>query len=256
MFFESYLDESEREGILGVAGYVFTSQQAKKLSALWRPMLRKARPHPVEVLHMTDLMNCKEEFYGYEEADQHNLICRAVEIINVTLLAGAAVSCNIAEFKAMAPRGLPFHKNPYPFLCSMVIASIAGWLAKSGLQGDVAYFFEAGNPYEAQANQLMARVQRDAEVRRQSRYKSHSFLDKRDAVPLQAADVLVWEWTKFYAQTYTTRRRRMRKSLRALLERDVTKYRASHLQGDTLAAYFKYCQKFGWFGAARTGKES
>jgi hypothetical protein len=62
--------------------------------------------------------------------------------------------------------------------------------------GKTAFFFEAGFQHQGQANQMMDRIFNAPAIRAHHNYKSHSFVDKVESRPTQAADLLSWQWYK------------------------------------------------------------
>lgn len=83
----------------------------------------------------------------------------------------------------------------------------------------------------------MGRTDDCPELKEAYRHTSHTFIESDKAWALQAADVLAWEWTKFMDETVTSRKRKMRKSLEALLgvnNKPDPRYKGLHLTGETL----------------------
>ena len=65
-------------------------------------------------------------------------------------------------------------------------------MRRTDFQGKVAYFFEAGSPFQSQANRMMQEVFVLPEEREAFRYAGHKFVDKAKVRPVQTADVLAW----------------------------------------------------------------
>jgi hypothetical protein len=68
------------------------------------------------------------------------------------------------------------------------------WANRIAFEGDIAYFFESGHRDQSAANALMHRIFKNADHRASYRYASHTFADTEKATPLQAADLLAWQW--------------------------------------------------------------
>lgn len=67
------------------------------------------------------------------------------------------------------------------------------WAQTTGYDGRIAYFFESGHRHASEANQYMNMIaEYGPEVVDFMYYYAHAFLDKRNALPLQAADMLAW----------------------------------------------------------------
>jgi hypothetical protein len=78
-----------------------------------------------------------------------------IKLINDNALFGVAVSVNEPEFDSY---GISHIGSAYSYCCWQVLAAIQSWIADNDFSGDVAYFFEAGNKYESEANTLMRRI--------------------------------------------------------------------------------------------------
>jgi hypothetical protein len=241
VFLQAYFDESGRTGgLFAVAGYAFLPAQARRFDKSWRGMLGS-----VSAFHMADLVARQGEFKGFSSSQQDKMIRRAVEITNSRIAVGVAGSCSRNDWKALAPPGVKYHGDPYAVLCYLCIEELGRLLDIKGIQGNVAYFFEAGNRFQGEANQLMDLVVKAPEVRRLSRYRSHTFIDKRAATQLQAADLFAWELTKFRDETVEAGIREIRKSYQALLAKDLSRYRTLHAGPDELARYFNAVKEAG-----------
>ena len=67
-------------------------------------------------------------------------------------------------------------------------------MTKNSFDGTVSYFYEAGHASKTEANALMSRIFSNAALRGTYHYGSHTFADKQQLRPLQAADILAWQW--------------------------------------------------------------
>ena len=93
--------------------------------------------------------------------------------------------------------------SPYTFGAKFCLAGVRRCLDRKRVDGEYAYFFESGHRSFAEANDLMNRLYNNAKTRKAHRYSSHTFIGKNKSTPLQAADLLAWQW-------YTDMRRRLR----------------------------------------------
>lgn len=95
-------------------------------------------------------------------------------------------------------------------------ARIGNALEKAQFVDDVAYFFEAGHDYEGEARRFLANAaQNGGALKDYYRHRSDTFAPKTNALPLQAADMLAWEWAKCQDETIEQRIRPVRRSLPA-----------------------------------------
>lgn len=228
-----YLDESEREsGVFCVAGWAFAPHQAKKFCKEWSQVFGE---YPGG-MHMRHLGQGTGPFRGIKSAERDRLMREAVKIIKRRVSAGFAVSCNVKEVERLAPRvrGL---SHAYPLCCHLSMIAVGQFVSKSSPYESVTYVFEAGHLHQNEAMEFMRNVIQNPDVTNAYRYSGHAFLPKSDAVPLQAADMLAWEWAKFRDETYERGIRPIRKSLRSLFEAYVTRYSGAHITGPALAKF-------------------
>jgi hypothetical protein len=213
VFLRAYFDESERpEGTFTVSGYAFQSDQAKRFDRSWRKML-----DPYKIFRTADLNSRKGIYEGIASSKRDAMIREAVRIVNQRFSVGVAISCSVKQFARLRPKSLRFHRDPYPFLCHFCVAKMSALLGANNIAGNVAYFFEAGHKCQGDANRLMELVHANPHFKSRFHYKSHTFLDKEDATPLQAADLLAWEWGKYVQKSPA---QPIRKSLESLIEHD------------------------------------
>ena len=99
---------------------------------------------------------------------------------------------------------------------------------------DVAYVFEAGHPFQADAHKLIESYTRYPQLKSIYHHEGHAFLPKSDAVWLQAADLFAWEYGKYKDETVDQPLRLARKSLRALVEGNQDRFWIKDLSGDAL----------------------
>jgi hypothetical protein len=239
---QGYFDESEREsGIFCIAGYIFAPPQKKKFVKEWSRVFGAYSGG----LHMRDLAQRTRSFRGIGSAEQQRLVVEAVRIINGRMTAGFAVSCNAKEVKEIGPKWIKGFGHAYPLCCHLCMTSVGKFLRAFGSADRVAYVFESGHPREGEARTFMRQVVLNADVKESYRYGRDVFLPKSDAVPLQAADLLAWEWAKFRDETLERGIRPIRKSLLALLQNDPKRYSLSHVTGAPLKKFMGKIRDLG-----------
>jgi hypothetical protein len=225
----SYFDESVRNNeLLCVAGFSFASEQAKKFIKEWKKLF------PIG-LHMKEFAHGVGRYKGLYSPEERDAMMRtAVKIINSRMTVGFAVSCNIKEMNLYSPKWIHGFKSAYSLCCHWAVHAMLIALDDAGIKDRITYIFEAGNQHEYEAKTFFQSLVDVPHIKEQYRHLSDSFTPKSDAVPLQAADLLAYEWAKFYDETYTVRKRAMRGSLRALFEHAPERYRLNHIHGKKL----------------------
>jgi hypothetical protein len=201
----------------------------------------------IECFHTTDLVHQQGEFKDFSRDDSNRMLKRAVAIIKERASVAVLILCQRQEFEAVAPTWQHGFGDPYPICCHFCMMLLGDWLNKrSPASGDIAYFFESGNQHTGEANDLMSLARLggvETEVGKSYRYRSHSFIDRRDAAPLQAADLLAWEWTKAKDETVDRALRPARRSLRELMGGNRDNFLERHLTGTHLKIF---CEETGW----------
>ena len=145
---------------------------------------------------------------------------RLVGIIKRRMSIGVAVSISETDFGAV-PAPLEWGKGgPYVLCVMQAMTGVVAWAEHHGYQGKVAYFFENGHKHQNLTNRAVAQFSATKVGTRDLRYHSHSFAGKLDVRPLQAADLLAYEWYKELKRlSDPTCHRPMRRSLESLLEK-------------------------------------
>jgi hypothetical protein len=249
---EAYFDESQREGgIFCVAGYAFAKPQAKKFCKEWTALFGP------KGCRMSELSLRTKRFKGIDQTEADRLGKGAVAIINRRISFAVAVSCDLSELAQVLPRFIVGEKgyyidgmqNAYPFCCHLSMALLGGLVQKSNSDDGIAYVFESGHKFAPAAHRFMGLTDRSNELKEYYSHRSHAFVPKSDAVPLQAADMLAWEWAKFMDETVITGKRHMRASLKALLAPtgtlDPTRRVGKHVTGAPLRRFMAQATQLG-----------
>jgi hypothetical protein len=246
----AYLDESGREvtdgdrraDVFAVAGYIFTSRQARDFKREWKPFFSKYGG-----CHMKELVHRVGAFKGIEPEERDRLVKGAVRIIRNHALAGVVTSCWVQEVEAHSPDFIRGFSNAYSILCHMALSTVGYWARLNAYaNAPIAFFIENGQEHRAEADDLISlAIRHDSELRRAYQYRSHTFADRKDVIALQAADVLAWEWTKFVSETAVVKKRPMRRSFGHLVHGRLDKYRFQHFSGEKFIKYLGQVRKLG-----------
>lgn len=193
-----YFDESgthKGSEFMSFAGYVFEKRQARLFSKSWqRDLNRLGLTHA----HMTDCANGNGEYKRLslkERVDSEKLL---IKQIRKRSLFGISLSIRETEYDEIM-NGAPFIYSAYTLLLLLAVYKIRGYLKGLYPDGKIAYFFEAGHSKANEANKFMNGISQLGWEDHFS-YAGHAFLDKKEAVPLQAADMLAWQHRHYYAR--------------------------------------------------------
>lgn len=212
-FSHVYFDESgthKGSQILAMAGYWFDADQARKFSRDWAKELER---FGLPAAHQTD---CALGFGDYKKM----IKSRRVEIqkcliehikrrskFGFAICVGRSIYDEIMQGIAGAP-------SAYTFLLLLCVNQIREEIEFTKYNGRVAYFFESGHADATEANKFMNHM---AQCNPEPHgYAAHAFADKRIALPLQAADMLVWQVRHLFERALIGHTK-MRKDFAALL---------------------------------------
>lgn len=242
MVLKAYFDASHRERkTFCLAGYAFTKGQVKKFDKEWWALFAKYGG-----CHMTDLANKQEAFEGISKEEANRLVIEAVKIIKRRVSYGVVISCDLAELDPLLPKWVRGFQHAYPVCCHLVMQKLGTFVSDAGTQR-IAYFFETGDQYEAAAHDFLKVMAATPEVKEVCRHASHAFIPKSEALALQAADVLAWEWAKYMDETILHHIRPMRKSLMELMTKNgqfnIDQYMGHHITGEPLRKWAASTEK-------------
>lgn len=228
----AYFDESERpDGTFCVAGFVFPRGQVRRFEEDWRAMLPDGR-----IFHMRDVVHWTRDFRDLAGRDEAKaLLDEAVGIVAKRARLGVVVACNLKEMRPILPAVRGFSRA-YPLCAHVCLAAIGRWLDQQNRRDVVSYFFEQGNPApQGDADALMHLVRRDATLRHAYHYHSHRFAGKGEALPLQAADLLAWEYGRFKGEHFDSpsHKEPLRDEFVTLIMAQRIEYVSLHLRPDS-----------------------
>lgn len=188
---EAYFDESGTHGgspAMCVAGYIYDRKNSVQIDKKWKAVLDK---YNLPYFHMVDCAHGNRPFNRLTKEECINAAKDMIGIINEHASFGqyALVVKSIFDDK-MHPHN-PW-KSAYTWCCYMALQGVGEWCDRVNYQGKVAYFFESGHRFQAQANNLLDAISRSEAFRQRFRYGSHTFADKKCLRPLQSADMLAW----------------------------------------------------------------
>jgi uncharacterized protein DUF3800 len=239
---QAYFDESERpDGLFCVAGYAFASEQARKFNKEWDALFGAYGG-----LHMKEFAHGRKHFAETTPEQRDFMMREAVKIINSRMTVGVAVSCRLHEMREYSPAFIKGFGSAYSVCCHWVMNSVCMALDKAGIKEPIAYVFEAGHPHEKEARHFVRKMNELPEIKAFYRHHSDSFLPKNDAVPLQAADLLAYEWLKFKDETLDKDKRKIRANLLALFQHAPGRYLIAHVEGETLRKGMERYRNIGY----------
>ena len=193
-----YFDESgthKGSRLMSMAGYWFDQKQAARFSRDWQKDLANLG---LSHAHMTD---CTHQQGEYKRLTREE--CLKAQTLLITHIKrrsrfgfGVCISPVAYERAMEAVRGAPSAYSLCLMLCANKVAEFANVI---GYEGKLTYFFESGHAKEKEAQRYMGVIPTLGDVAIDfHRYAGHFFVDKRMALPLQAADMFAWQLRHYY----------------------------------------------------------
>jgi len=219
----AYVDESgihQGSPAIIVAAYVSTVDQWGRFDREWSDLLRQ---EGLSCFHMTDYENRRREFTDWDQARRIRVMGQVTAIIHRRTQLRVGVGVNRIDLETH----LPFDDGTSAYTyCAMELVKQVGTLMRRYHPKDrVSYIFESGTGFGGQVTDFMNVMRSAPHIRDHHRLGSHSFGDKRELTPLQAADVLAYEcWKEVINRVIpnSSERRARRVSLRHLLRYKTT----------------------------------
>jgi hypothetical protein len=192
----AYFDESDGAGklpITSVSGYVFEPERYCDFDDRMRELCAEVG---IGYFRTSDCLHKSGEFKGFPKDVPlfEDVERQVISLVRECALLGVGAAVSEATFNLIRPvEGCPKILNtPYSMLCNWCLAEIGRWAGESNFHGDIAYFFEAGNKFQSQANAGLQWASQEPPLRAHYHYSSHSFVCKKKMRGFQAADLLAY----------------------------------------------------------------
>jgi hypothetical protein len=240
--FTAYFDESGIHGgslTLSVAGYLSSDLLWGQFEEEWQSVLnREGLPY----FHMVEFENRQGYYRAWDEQRRHSVLRDLFGIIQRNTIIPIASSLKLEDARFLDDYQPP--NSPYTFCVQECMKKVGQWAWACGYSGNVAYVFEHGAGYGNELDQLRKIIAADETRKRRLCFGSWVFGDKKEILPLQAADILAYESYKEMLSGVVPdeRQRPTRTSLRLLLS------------GTAHQTYCRYVTQESFLGAIRHGK--
>jgi hypothetical protein len=231
---EGYFDESGTHTgsrTLSLAGYVSTPERWAAFEVEWRAALVD---FGLEFWHMASFANQAGQYANWTEETRRARFARLAGIIESHALYSIGVVFATADYEASIPLFVRRQfGGPYGAAAAEMIF-VGGEYARPQ-DGWMAYVLESGAEGSGQVLNMFRRNERVATEKEYFRLLSLRFENKRDFVPLQAADMLAYELYRLLSHNLGAETRPPRSFHLGPLGRTPHTWR--HLPADELQAY-------------------
>lgn len=215
--FIGYFDESGTHAgspIVCVAGLIATDRQWKEHEREWLDVLKEAG---ITFFHMAKFESRYEEYKDWDNDRRIKIQTRFIDIIKRRINVGIATAVSIPDYEAVVTG---HHRdllgNPYAFCSRLCLNAIDEWADKYNRNTPISLIFEDGAAHKREFARLFNVALEGEESEEVKRLCSLEFLDKRTVLPLQAADIWVYEIYKRACHRINDRERPMRVSFQKL----------------------------------------
>src|SRR3989442_933399 len=134
---------------------------------------------------MTDFENRQGQFKGWGQERRIQVIGDLIAIIKSNFLVPVSASLILRE-AALLNRFAP-PNSPYTFCVQECFKKVGEWAADNGHTERIAYVFEGGAGYGTELERLRKLIFAEEERKQRLCFRSLTFADKKEALPLQAA---------------------------------------------------------------------
>jgi len=202
--FDAFMDESH-DGVYCVAGFLGQVGNWNRLWARWTKMLEET---DIPAFHMTDCEGAYHDFEGWSREDRDAIQRKAIGIVNapdvriVGIATGvhvepyARVRAELEKYRRFLPGqpGSGSIGDPYFLAFQRAVEAVCG-VTIVGLPSTerIGFTFDRNDELGGRALQLYALLADSPNLPYAKRLGQIAFQDKRTMVPLQAADLLVYE---------------------------------------------------------------
>jgi len=210
-FDESGIHESAR--ILAVGGWVASAEEWERFTPRWKAALEG---NGAKTFHFADFDNARGNFSDWSALQKQNLIKDLFRVLNQSDLFGFCGSIVMPEYKAVAAgSGTALEERHSPFvICQQYCIEM---ICKR-IDAKVFYIFDRQQEFDSPAIQNFWDTKKKL-PEWSEKMDGIAFRSKNEFIPLQAADLLVYESAKSLHNWLYDPSRSVRKSMRALLKR-------------------------------------
>jgi hypothetical protein len=202
--FETYCDATgthDAAYLTLVGGYLFTKPAAIDFKDRWMKEVKPLLPPGVDFFHASECIQGFNKWKVLSQEQRDKIVEIMVDITKQTMSYGITVCIPTATYQQVIqhdPKMRNMAGSAYYLCLIRCVEYFSSWLERGKLDGDITYFFEAGDKYAGQAADFLSKIKNHDELCRRYRLHDYGFPTKADAPPLQAGDLLAWEWQRSY----------------------------------------------------------
>lgn len=191
-----FFDESGHSSgteFFALAAFVAKDADWATFERLWRQALQESR---APYLHMREFAHCVGVFRGWTEQQRRGLLAGCVKAINAIPAIAVAAAMSTADFATLSAEAQSQLQDPF-FCCFQEVVRGVALNAFFEPQGTpVRMVFSQQDEFSSMARKLWDGMAATVDVK--DRMGSLEFEDMRGVPALQAADLLAYEFRRYY----------------------------------------------------------
>jgi hypothetical protein len=215
--YSAYFDEStsETSPIIVVAGVLSTDAQWSLFKSEWKAALLE---FGIDVFHMSQFAHSRGEFSQMDEATRQALMEKLLNIIARRAKYGFATVVHQHDFECVfTGEDRKSIGSAYKLSCTVCGIEVGEWAKKNYQIEPVSFYFDRGHKHAAEAVQSLKDVKNDPQFT-EYRIGSITLEDDSVLVPLQAADIAVYELWKWLDEHFASKKRHGRFPLQEIIK--------------------------------------
>lgn len=196
MMLTGYMDETghskdERQRFVGMAGLIAPPEDWEVFERKWKAALADFK---IPFFHMKDFANLRGPFKGWSELKRRKLFGKLLRIMAAIHPLPVGSITSMEDFRSLPEEDREIVKDPYYFSFIGCVYIPASLLQAAAPGGGLALVFGEQTEFEHTAGQLFEIIKQEHEVG--ARLAPLAFRDMKSEVPLQAADIVAYEFYK------------------------------------------------------------
>lgn len=201
VFLQAFIDDSVAErgdGRLYMAGYINTVESWAKFSADWDAALK--REPAIEYLSMKEAHSVRGPFRGWSDPKRDLKLAKLARVIRRYKSDTFQYTIDRSEYLDKVKPAAPRNLGSAHYVCTFgIVAMITRYLEERNFTGKVDFIFDQQSGVSADIPLFFEYMTRNlSKAQRAMIARTPQFGDKRDFLPLQAADMLAWHLRREY----------------------------------------------------------
>ena len=195
----AYFDESGSKDtpLVTMAGYLSDDRRWKRFERQWAKVLKE---HGARYLHMKEYAHFRGEFKGWPDYKRKALMGDLIWVIksNVQFRVGVVVPCEVYKSTLGAIDSKDTRLSPFWLCFQTCLSAVAAYCREQEITDDIALVFDENNESSEHAKGYYSAFKRSPRVPNGKQFVSLLLADDKIKTPLQAADLLAYEFMKYH----------------------------------------------------------